>query len=336
MKILLVIPRYNLTNKIDYEYAFPLGLAYISSVMKKAGYEVDCLNLNHFNGTIEELVKKKLDSKTYEIVCSGHLGIGYSVIEKIINTSKNHFSKPVTIIGGALITSEPRLMFESLKPDFGVIGEGEITIIELLKAIENKTREFEKINGIIFKKNNETVITQPRKMIDNIDSIPFPDFEGFEFEKQLDNMSSNSSPYGLLDYPRVYPIMCSRGCPFQCTFCYHSIGLRYRIRTIPNIIKELETAIPKYKINIISIYDDLFSIDKKRLYDFCKKIKNLFKKIPWECKWLCQISVQNVDEEMLKILKDSGCYAVSYGFESYSPIVLKSIKKPITQKLTGL
>ncbi len=330
MKILLIIPRYNLTNLINYEYMFPLGLAYISSAIKKAGYEVDIINLNHLNGTVEEIVKKKLDSKKYDIVCSGHIGIGYAVIEKIINASKNHFSKPITIIGGALITSESQLMFESLKPDFGVIGEGEITIIELLNAIE-KNKKLENINGIIFRnKQNQTIITNPRRLIDNIDSIPFPDFESFEFEKQLDNMSYHVSIYSIFDYPRIYPILCSRGCPFQCTFCYHSIGLKYRIRTLKNIMKELEYAIPKYKINIISIHDDLFSIDKKRLFDFCKQIKELFKKIPWECKWLCQISVQNVDEEMIKILKDSGCYAISYGFESYSQKVLKSMKKPIT------
>ncbi len=329
MKILLVIPRYNLTNKIDYEYAFPLGLGYISSAIKKAGYEVDVINLNHLNGTIEELVKKKLDSKKYDIVCSGHIGIGYSVIEKIINATKNHFSKPITIIGGALITSEPQLMFESLKPDFGIIGEGEITIIELLKAIENK-KSFEKVDGIIYRENNKTIITKPRKLIDDIDSIPFPDFEGFEFEKQLDNMSSNSSPYGLLDYPRVYPIMCSRGCPFQCTFCYHCLGVKYRTRSISNVMKELKQSVKKYRINVIAIYDDLFSLDKKRLYNFCKQLKSLLKEIPWECKWTCQLSVNNVDREMLRILKDSGCYAISYGFESYSPKVLKSMRKPIT------
>jgi radical SAM superfamily enzyme YgiQ (UPF0313 family) len=253
-------------------------------------------------------------------------------MEKITITSKNHPSKPKTILGGAIITSEPKLMFESLKPDFAIIGEGEITIVELLNAVKNN-KPLEKVNGIIYQKNNQTIINHPRDSIKNIDQLQFPDFGGMEFEKQLDNMSANNSPYGLLDYPRVYPIMCSRGCPFQCTFCYHCLGIKYRERSIENVMKELKTNLNKYKINIIAIYDDLFSINKERLYKFCDEIKKLINELDWECKWTCQLSVRNVDDEMLIKLKDAGCYAVSFGFESYSKKVLSSMKKPITPEL---
>ena len=331
MKILIVIPRYNLTNKRDYEYAFPFGLGYISSALKNAGYSVDCLNLNHFDGTIEYLMNKILDSKKYDIVCSGHMGIGYTVIEKIINSAKAHKSKPKIIIGGTIITAESKLMFESLKPDFGVIGEGDITIIELIKCLENK-EDLKKVNGIVYWENGGPIFTKPRELINDLDSLPTPDFQGIGFKEQLDNMGSNSSPYGLFDEPRVYPILCSRGCPFQCTFCYHSIGMRYRIRSIRNIMKELEGAVKRYKINTICIYDDLFSLNKERLYKFCREIKKLINKLQWECKWTCQLSVRDVDKEMLEKLKDAGCYAVSYGFESYSQKVLNSMKKPITPK----
>lgn len=333
MKILVVVPRYNLTNKKNYDYSFPFGLGYISSVMKKAGYEVDCLNLNHLDGSAEYLVSKALNSKKYDAVCSGHMGIGYAIIEKIIHSSKNHITKPKIIIGGSIMTAESKLMFESLKPDFGVIGEGETTIIELLECIEknkNPDKNLDNVKGIIYWKNGKSAFTKPREIIKDLDSIPIPDFEGFNFEEQLDNMTANSSPYGLFDYPRVYPILCSRGCPFQCTFCYHSIGMRYRTRSINNVVQELKNAIKKYKINTILIYDDLFSINKERLYEFCRRIKKILKELKWECKWACQMSVQNVDDEMLTTLKEAGCYAISYGFESYSPIVLKSMKKPIT------
>ncbi len=328
MKILLVIPRYNLTNKIDNEYTFPLGLGYISAVIKQAGYELDCLNLNHFNGLTEDLITRRLDTKRYDIVATGHIGIGYAIIEKILNTVKNHESKPKTILGGALITNEPKLIFESLKPDFAVLGEGEITIVELLDSLE-KNKDLKKVNGIIYRnKNNETIFTKPRELIEDLDSIPAPDFESLGFEKKLENMGANE----IFDNPKIYPVLCSRGCPFQCTFCHHCLGIKYRTRSIDNVMEELREAVKKYKINLIMLYDDLFSINKDRLYNFCKEIKKLLKEISWDCKWFCQLSVHNVDREMLRILKDSGCYAISYGFESYSPEVLKSMKKPITPK----
>ncbi len=333
MKILLVIPRYNLTNKIDYEYAFPLGLGYISAVIKKAGYDVDCLNLNHFNGATEDLINRRLDTKRYDVVATGHMGIGYAVIEKIVKVSRDHRTKPKIILGGPLITSEPELMFNALKPDYAVVGEGEITILKLLKCLD-KNKSVEKVKGIIYLgKEEKPVFTEPRKVIENIDSLPFPDFEGIGFEKQLENMSFNTAQFGcIFDYPRVYPILCSRGCPFQCTFCYHCLGREYRMRSLGNIMKELKNAVKKYRINVIVIYDDLFSIDKKRLYEFCKRMKNFINEVNWEIKWTCQLSVINVDKEMLEVLKDSGCYSISYGFESYSQVVLKSMRKPITPK----
>lgn len=329
MKILLVIPRYGLTNKANYEYAFPLGLGYISSVLKKTGHDVTCLNLNHLNGTVDYLVNQDLNEKNYDFVCTGHMGIGYAVTEKIINAAKNHRSHPRIIVGGALITSEPELMFDSLKPDFGIVGEGEKTIVELLKCLE-KSGDLNKVDGICYKdKDGKIILTKKRDCIINIDAIPFPDLEGLGFEEFLKNQS-NAVGFQSIDYPRPYTILCSRGCPYQCTFCYHSIGVRYRTRSLNNIFKEIEAAIKKYNINALDILDDLFSIDEKRLYDFCKRIKNISKKYKIDLKWSCQLSVNNVSEKMLRILKDSGVNVVSFGFESFSQKILNSMKKPIT------
>ena len=111
------------------------------------------------------------------------------------------------------------------------------------------------------------------------------------------------------------------------------------ISRISNLLIEIlkimkqEGAIKKYKINVILLYDDLFSINKKRLYNFCDEIKKLIGELDWECKWTCQLSVQHIDSEMLKKLKDAGCFSINFGFESYSQKVLDSMKKPITPQL---
>ena len=98
MKILLVVPRYNLTNKPSYNYSFPLGIGYISSVLKQENFDLDIINLNHFEGTIKEILSKKLSEKKYDVVCSGHTGIGYASLEKIVMVCRNHESKPKVIL----------------------------------------------------------------------------------------------------------------------------------------------------------------------------------------------------------------------------------------------
>lgn len=340
MKILLVVPRYSdlldFNSKLEdknYNYIFPLGLAYISAVMKKAGYPVDVLNLNHQKGTLIEVLTKWLNHEKYDIVATGHLGMGFSIVQKIVDTARGHSTKPKIILGGALITSEKELMFKTLNPDYAVYGEGEITIVELLKCIQ-KNGDFNKVEGIIFKnEEGKMVITNPRKPIKNIDTIPFPDFEGFGFREYLSKQFTNAGTGGYYsnyyDFPRPLPILASRSCPFKCTFCYHSIGTGYRERSIKSIIKELKLMIKKYNVNVLCINDDLFSARRERLLEFCKEINKINEKLKQKIRWTCQLSVKTIDAEILKIMKEAGCDIICYGFESFSEEVLKSMNKPI-------
>lgn len=329
MEILLIVPKYNLTKEKDYNYTFPLGLGYISSVLKKNNYSVNCINLNHLFGLTSEIVKSVLDKKKYDVVCTGGNALIFHSISTIAKAVREHKSKPKLIIGGPIITGEPELMIKELKPDFGVISEGEITIIDLLENLKLK-KEPKNINGIIYtNKEGKIIKNPPREFIRDLEKLPYPDLEGLGFKKLLDNTFPNIVYINnAFDYPRTYPILGSRGCPFNCSFCWHD--MRYRARSIKDIIQELKINVPKYKINNISIFDDCFSAKKERVYEFCKEFNKLRKEIPWEIKWSCQLMVTSVDKELLKTLKDSGCFSISYGFESYSPIILKSMRKPIT------
>ncbi|MEK6906793.1 MAG: radical SAM protein [Nanoarchaeota archaeon] len=331
--ILLVVPRYPFdktsVNKTNFRYQFPFGLGYISSILKKERYNVDILNLNHYDGTIEEIINKKLNIKKYDFVGTGGNALLYSIISKIRNIVSKHKTNPKFILGGPIITSEPKLVFRDIKPDFGVIGEGEETVIELLKNIE-KNKDLKKVKGIIYyDKLGNIVLTERREVISDIESLPYPDFEGLNYKKVLNNAHANDFYFTQIsDYPRVYPILGSRGCPFNCTFCYHE-G-RYRRRSVKHIIKEIREAIKKYDINIINLYDECFSVEKNRMYEFCKEIKKIREEYGKDIKWACQLSVGYTNKEMLDSMKDAGCFIVSYGFESINLKVLKSMRKPIT------
>jgi len=195
MKILIIVPRYSFSNYANYTYDFPLGIGYISAVLKKAKYDITCLNLNHYNGLTNDLVKIELDKQIYDIVMTGNFEIGYPMVEDVFKAIKEHSSNPKIILGGAIITSEPKIIFEALKVDFGVLGEGEETILELLNCIKNK-KDFNNVNGIIYKdKSGNSVITSPRKLIENLNNIPYPDFEGFDFKEKLEHQYSNSDPF---------------------------------------------------------------------------------------------------------------------------------------------
>lgn len=300
-------------------------------MLKKAGHNVDCLNLNHYAGPVENLINNSLSEKKYDYALTGGLSTSYNQIKMVTDAVRKSASDVKLILGGGAISSEPELMFNVLNPDFIVIGEGEKAIVELLSCLENNG-DLGGVLGIGYRdKSGKVICNQPQPAIMELDSLPWPDFEGFEFEQYLENMRpSDQYFYDLFDHPRVYPIICSRSCPFLCTFCFHPIGNKYRQRSVNSIMQELSVMVIRYRINIIAIYDELFSNNREWLYDFCRRFREFSAELSWECRWGCQMRVDKLDDEMLKIMKDAGCYMVSYGFESYSPVILKSMKKHIT------
>lgn len=327
--ILLVIPRYRVTTSKNYNYMFPLGLGYISSTLKQAGYSVDCLNLNHYDGLIVSLINNALDTKKYDFVCTGGNALMYSAIETIINSARKHESSPRIVLGGPIITSEPDLVYKALNPDFAVLGEGEETIIELLECLE-QNKSLDEVKGIGYRGADGNVVFNARRdPVRDINALPIPDYEGFGFPEQIENMHTNWEYfYNEFDFPRFYMLLGSRGCPFKCTFCYHDAA--YRARTIDNIMEEVELMVNRYRINSLYIIDEVFAIKKERVYEFCERIKEFRAGLSWDLRWFCQMTASGVDPVLLKTMKDSGCILISYGFESYSHTVLKSMRKPAT------
>jgi len=327
-EILMIVPRYNPINKKCYQYFFPINIGYIVAALKDAGYFVDCLNLNHLGGSANNIIKEWLDRKKYDFVCVGNNVLGYEFTKKIIQTAKSHPSNPKVILGGTIITSEPFLIFNELRPDFGVIDEGEGTVVELLKYLK-ENKPLKEVNGLMYWENGKAIFNEKRMPLD-INSISFPDLDALGFEEYLDNSIPNYSyMHSVFDNPRVYYIVGSRSCPYKCTFCWHYDN-KYRQRSVENIMKELNERVKKYRINRIYILDECFSLDKKRLTEFCRRISELRKELPWELRWVNALRVSDVDSEVLKMIKESGCDIISYGFESYSRVVLESMKKMIT------
>lgn len=321
------------TEKGDFNYNIPIGLAYISAFLKQNGHDVQYLNLNHCDGIVEVLIKDKMSKESYDFVITGGISPFCADIKNCVDSVRRCSSRTRIILGGGLISSQPEIMFNLLQPDYGVIGEGELTITELFECLENKG-DINSVNGLIFRNTEgQIILTKPRDPINNLDLLPWPDYEGLGFDEYLDHMlPSDVYTYSIFDKPRVYPIIASRSCPFSCTFCFHPLGKKYRKRSIDNIMAELEYAIKKYNINIIVFFDELFANDRSRMYDFCRRITEFLKTIPWEVKWYCAMRVDILDEEMITIMKNSGCFSLSLGLESYSAPVLKSMNKKITPK----
>lgn len=328
-----------LVRNVNDSYSFPLGIAYVSSSLKKAGFNVYTLNLNHCEGPLYDILKEKIVKDGIHVVMTGALSAQYSSIRSIVETTKKIDESLVTVLGGGIISSSPVVAMDALEyVDFGIIGEGELTSVELCQALENGG-DFESVAGLIFKSNNgkygnhlaipqenglksgnDYVITAPRKEIEDIDSIPWPDYEGFELEKVL---ASTLGLFGFND-TNTLAMVSSRSCPYNCTFCFHTVGLKYRQRSLDGFFAELEYLVSRYRIKGLYLSDELFARDIPRLEQFCLRIKQ------YNIKWCGSFRVDDVTPRMLEILKDGNCVTMAFGLESADNRILKSMRKGIT------
>ena len=322
MRILVVVPRF--VRSFGEFYQFPLGLAYIAAAAKKSGHMVYGLNLNHVFGSEAGLVTAKVRELSIDACLTGGLLPFLQGIRKIFVGARNGNKDILNVAGGGVVSSDPLISLDLMDIDIGIIGEGEVTVVETLNACERDS-DLAEIQGIVYRnRKGEVVQTAYRKPIKDLSKIVYPEYDLLGFGEHLDLLRPLDHHFFQTQYdnnPRTIDMITSRSCPFKCTFCFHPVGKVYRERPLDDFFNELKQYINKYRINMVSILDELFSLKKNRLLEFCERIR------PLNVQWMVQLHVNTVDENVLNNMKDAGCSYISYGIESMNETVLRSMQK---------
>ena len=327
MKILAINPsasdRHNVyTGKED--LPFPLGLAYIVSVVKKGTEQknINLIDINlqrdllHLDSLRVEL--KKFDEPT--IVLIGGMSTLYYWIKNICKIVKDAFPKTTIICGGS-VTVNSEFLLENTDVDITVLGEGEKTIDELLEALKNQD-SLAHIKGICFKKGATIIKNDTRPRIEDLDSIDFPDFHFFNTEAYI------QSQVRITGY-RSLPMIISRGCPFNCNFCYRNFGHKIKYRSVENVIEEIKELKSKFNIDYFVLWDELPLFDKEWIKNFAVALISNSLRVSWSCPSRASF-ISDSDLEFLKLLKRSGLRRISFGVESGSNDMLKRMNKRLT------
>ena len=318
----------------------PLGLAYVAASIQQAGYEVSCLdalgeaplqrnvledkNLISFGLSIEQILQH-LASKDFNVLfVSLMFSCEWPVTKSIVQTIKKIYPNVLLVCGGEHITACPEFsMKDCPEIDVCVLGEGEETSIDLLKTIEQK-KSLSKVNGIVFRSAEGIVRNPNRSRINKLENIAWPAWDLFPLENYL----SNSLGYGV-NPGRSMPMLISRGCPYQCTFCSspQMWTTKWQARNVDLVIEEMQFYIDKYKAQNFDFYDLTTIVRKDWIVNFCQKIikKN------WNIRWQMPAGTRSeaLDEETLGLMFLSGQRHISYAPESGSVVTLQKIKKKI-------
>jgi len=216
------------------------------------------------------------------------------------------------VAGGPHVTLVPEDIRKAGVFDIGVVGEGEQTILEIVNG-----NPLNSVRGIFYSENGDIKQNEPRMFAKNLDDFGIPDRSLL-----TDKEKYEAEDMGL--------IMSSRGCPFKCAFCATAIWKnKVRIRSVESIIEEIKSVKEKYGTIYFTIKDDSFTVNKKRVYDFCSRLRQEKVGVYWEC----NANLNTLDRDMLIEMRSAGCIAIKVGIESGSDRIHKIINKKLNNEI---
>ena len=286
----------------------PLGLLYVSGYLKSKNISNDVFDTTFSNQTTQ--LEFILEKKPKVICIYTNLMTKIEVIKlmKILKTETYNF--PKIVLGGPDVTYNVENYLKA-GADFLVIGEGEETTFELYQAIINNS-EIHQINGIAFLENNQVIQTEARTKFKELNELPLPNREAIYMQKYLETWKNNHGKSSMT-------ISTQRGCPYTCKWCSTAVyGQSYRRRPAHLVVEEMKMLKEKYNPDAIWFVDDVFTVSYKWLTEFHSEIIKQNAIIPFEC----ITRAERLNDEILQLLKEIGCFRIWIGAESGSQKII--------------
>ncbi|MCX6004005.1 MAG: radical SAM protein [Chloroflexi bacterium] len=300
---------------------FPLGLAYLAGSLNKMGHEIIGFDVA-FHRDYKEPLKKAIAE-----FCPEAIGISLRNLDNQRYSSPISFlpearavvkvcqesSKAKIIVGGSGFSIAPEQLLNYLGADLGIVGEGERAISDLAQAIEERS-DCGNIPRVVVRGHGRTKMAKPRR-IEDPGSLELPNRDIFE-------------PRKYLQAGVVLNVRTKRGCPFKCIYCTtpQIEGSKMRVITLQKVVNELEILKEVYGTDEFYFTDNIFNYPAKHAESICEEIISRRLNI----KWYCIANPCSLSKDLLRLMKEAGCYGLSLGNESGSPQMLRNLRKNFT------
>lgn len=301
----------------------PLGLLSIAGVALKDGFEVKVCDASTL-GMSREQFTQYLIKEDFDVI---GLGSCYTALAHLVfataGVCRQALPQSTIVLGGIHPTLFPQETLRACpEADIVVYGEGEYTFRELLAFMEEGRRDFERIDGVVFRQNGGFRQTQARQLIKDLGELPALPFDLVEVKNYVPPPSN---------YKRLptYGLLVQRGCPYSCIYCDSRIhGAKIRHDSIDKLISEIRYLVEKHGMKGVLFHDSAFTVNMDFARAFCQRL--IDEKL--DLRWTCYTRVDRVSPELLSLMKRAGCWSVAYGLESGNEESLKLIKKGATLK----
>ena len=342
MRVCLVRPpTLSSSSAVGQDAVPPLGLAYVAAALRAAGHAVQAVDavgeaVHQYSRVrwdgralahglrIEEIVAR-IDPAAEAIGIACMFSVEWPITAELVAAIRSAFPRALIVLGGEHVTACPELTLTSCPAaDAGVLGEGEETIVDLLDA-HAAGRDLAEVAGIVHRGADGSIArTARRERIRAIDDIAPPDWSRFPVEAYIDNALTHGANLG-----RSMPILASRGCPYRCTFCSSPLmwTTLWSARKPAAVVAEMKDYMRRYRVTNFDFYDLTAIVKRSWIVEFCRLLIAEGLDITWQLP--TGTRSEAIDEEVARLLHDSGCRIISYAPESGSPAELKRIKKRV-------
>lgn len=329
----IITRAYNISTSTS----LPLGIAYLAAYLNDKKVDVEIIDsigeginkVSFYNkdfikwGLNEKDIVKKINPQTNLIGISLNHSCQHNIAIKILKEIKKKYDLPV-IIGGVHATEDAEAFLRN-GFDAVILGEGEEVLYNLVKS---KMRNLSKTKGIAYINKKKIIFNERAPLIKDLDTLPFPARELFP----LRNYFQTKLIHSPVNHNHT-PIISSRGCPMSCSFCSVPLFLNrtFRARNPKNIVDEIQECKEKYDITEFYFMDDNMTFDKQRIIDFCYELINRGLKVKWSCS--TGVRSENLDKQLLLLMKKSGCNFIAVSPESGSErLLVEEYNKRISLK----
>ncbi len=311
----------------------PQGLGHIATAIHRAGYSFDFLDVDG-RKLAEDEIEKEIAGKKYDVYLMGCIVTGYSKVKKLSTLVKHYHPSATVVVGNTVASSICEIILRHTGTDIAVFGEGEITIVEVLKALEARDN-LNKVAGIAYKDEDGNIVnTGLRSKIIDVDSTDV-DWSLLNPELYIKGIRHALDESGSLcrQDVRLMTYITSRGCPGRCTFCYHAFqGYKYRQKSPAKIISDVRRLLEDYGLNNIWFVDDLTFHSQKH----AEAVVDLIIADGLEFNWRASIRAgffrKGKDEQLAEKFRKAGCIALGFALESANAGILKAMRKNIDLK----
>jgi radical SAM superfamily enzyme YgiQ (UPF0313 family) len=362
MKVLFVNPC--LRPNAPHRY-LPVGLGYVVTAAKVAGFDFDLLDVD-IDALTDQQVESYIASHRYDVILVGSIVTHYKWMKWFCGIVKEHQPDCKLVLGNSVASSIPEVIFRYAPVDAIVLGEADVTVVEVLKAISEGrgfgeaydpevpilhnngtlpgTLKGHGIEGIVFRDaKGRLVNTGKRKAVRKIDDLPFPDWDIFDVERYI--QKARTTAHDTTRFPaeaaRVMPVNTARGCVFKCTFCHYVFwDDPYRHRSPENVIAEIRRNQQKYGANYINFWDELTFHKVRPAQKFIEAVIKADLGIHFTAS--IRTDLLGCDEapyeermELAHKMKEAGCVAVGFSLESANEEILEAMNKRVKGEYFG-